>query len=123
MMTMTHSQSEDDKLFRAWVESLPDTHWAKYDLSACRLGWDAGRKEFEALLDEFWEMRTLPFDQFKGAMLNRLREFSKPKHDAIKNPYACEKNPLFDELPFVECCEHGKALNDYCKPCGRIHSV
>jgi hypothetical protein len=29
--------------FRAWVETLPDAHWAKHDLSACRLGWEAGR--------------------------------------------------------------------------------
>lgn len=43
MKMMTCSISEEDKKFRAWVESLPDTHWAKYDLSACRLGWDAGR--------------------------------------------------------------------------------
>lgn len=27
--------------FRAWVDSLPAKHWAKYDLSACRLGWEA----------------------------------------------------------------------------------
>ena len=39
----------EDHLFRTWVESLPAKHWAKYDLSACRLGWNAGR---EALLKE-----------------------------------------------------------------------
>lgn len=27
--------------FEAWVATLPKTHWAKYDLSACRLGWEA----------------------------------------------------------------------------------
>jgi hypothetical protein len=30
-----------DADFDAWVASLPATHWSKYDLSACRLGWDA----------------------------------------------------------------------------------
>lgn len=30
-----------DKDFRAFVEQMPDTHWAKYDLSAVRLGWEA----------------------------------------------------------------------------------
>jgi hypothetical protein len=29
--------------FRAWVESLPPAYWARYDLSACRIGWEAGR--------------------------------------------------------------------------------
>lgn len=27
--------------FEAWRDSLPEKHWAKYDLSACRLGWEA----------------------------------------------------------------------------------
>ena len=27
--------------FDAWAQSLPDNYWAKYDLSACKLGWDA----------------------------------------------------------------------------------
>ena len=33
-----------DKEFRFYVESLPDKHWSKYDLSAVRLGWDAAIK-------------------------------------------------------------------------------
>lgn len=47
---MTNSENDlGEKLkqenveFRAWVETLPDAHWAKYDLSACRLGWEAAR--------------------------------------------------------------------------------
>lgn len=32
---------ETNPQFDAWVASLPATHWAKYDLSACRLGWEA----------------------------------------------------------------------------------
>lgn len=31
----------EDKEFRAFIEQMPDTHWAKYDLSAVRLGWEA----------------------------------------------------------------------------------
>lgn len=34
----------DDPDFRAFVESLPDSHWSKYDLSAVRLGWDANNE-------------------------------------------------------------------------------
>lgn len=30
--------------FDAWVASMPAKHWSKYDLSACRLGWEAGRR-------------------------------------------------------------------------------
>lgn len=30
-----------DSEFRAFVDSLPQKHWAKYDLSAVRLGWEA----------------------------------------------------------------------------------
>lgn len=30
--------------FRAFVAQLPRTCWARYDLSACRLGWEAGRR-------------------------------------------------------------------------------
>ena len=33
--------TERNPAFRAWVETFPDEHWAKKDLSACRLGWDA----------------------------------------------------------------------------------
>lgn len=29
--------------FRAWVASLPATYWARYDLSAARIGWEAAR--------------------------------------------------------------------------------
>jgi hypothetical protein len=32
---------ENNPTFRAWVETMPDKHWAKYDLMACRLGWEA----------------------------------------------------------------------------------
>ncbi len=27
--------------FRTWVDSLPPTYWARYDLSAARIGWEA----------------------------------------------------------------------------------
>lgn len=30
-----------DAAFDAWVATLPAKHWAKYDISACRLGWEA----------------------------------------------------------------------------------
>lgn len=30
--------------FRAWADSLPPTYWARYDLSAARIGWEAASK-------------------------------------------------------------------------------
>ncbi|OJX17927.1 MAG: hypothetical protein BGO82_17100 [Devosia sp. 67-54] len=52
-----------DAAFDAWVASLPKQSWAKYDLSACRLGWDAARRaalpteapELVALVSLEWE--------------------------------------------------------------------
>jgi hypothetical protein len=35
---------ETNEDFRAWVESLPPTYWARYDLSAARIGWEAASK-------------------------------------------------------------------------------
>jgi hypothetical protein len=32
---------EPNPEFEAWRDTLPATHWARYDLSACRLGWEA----------------------------------------------------------------------------------
>jgi hypothetical protein len=29
--------------FDAWVASLPPTYWARYDLSAVRIGWEAAK--------------------------------------------------------------------------------
>lgn len=31
----------NDSDFDEFVNSMPTTHWAKYDLSAVRLGWEA----------------------------------------------------------------------------------
>jgi hypothetical protein len=40
-MKSSPSQEAEDHRFRLWVEGLPKTHWARYDLSACKLGWNA----------------------------------------------------------------------------------
>lgn len=41
-----------DLAFDAWVATLPAKHWARYDLSAARLGWDAQKthvlRDFQA---------------------------------------------------------------------------
>lgn len=33
---------EPNPEFTAWAATLDPKHWSKYDLSACRLGWEAG---------------------------------------------------------------------------------
>lgn len=32
----------EDEAFSAWVRAIPDKFWAKYDLSAIRLGYELG---------------------------------------------------------------------------------
>ena len=44
--------SGGDQPFARWRDSLPKTHWAKYDLSACRLGFDAGVELAAAWVDQ-----------------------------------------------------------------------
>ena len=30
--------------FIAWTKTMPARSWARYDLAACRLGWECGQK-------------------------------------------------------------------------------
>jgi len=39
----------EDQAFRDFVAQMPEKHWARNDLSAVRLGWEA-RKQIEAAL-------------------------------------------------------------------------
>lgn len=48
-----------DAAFLAWRDRLPPTHWSKYDLSACRLGFDAA---LAALMDAGFVVAQ-PFDK------------------------------------------------------------
>jgi len=41
----TNNRIKKDKEFKSFIDSLPKEHWAKYDLSAVRLGWDAAMKK------------------------------------------------------------------------------
>lgn len=41
--TLSSRQKKDDPTFRAWVETIDDKHWAKYDLSALRIGYELGK--------------------------------------------------------------------------------
>lgn len=53
--------------FRAWVESLPPEHWARYDLSACRLGWEAALKQTVAQSgDETYYTKNKDADFFES---------------------------------------------------------
>ena len=40
-IVMCDFDKSNDTEFRDFVEQLPDKCWAKYDLSAVRLGWEA----------------------------------------------------------------------------------
>ena len=39
----------DDPLFDAFQDAMPDKYWARYDLSAVRLGYEFARLEIERL--------------------------------------------------------------------------
>jgi hypothetical protein len=41
--------------FDEWVASLPATYWARYDLSAARIGWEFGRREVTEQRDRLAE--------------------------------------------------------------------
>ena len=57
---------EADPEFDAWVKTLPEKTWAKTDLSACRLGWEAR----------------------KAAQMMREREVGK--YDALANNFVAD---------------------------------
>ena len=41
----------DDGEFQSFVAMLPKKYWAKYDLSALRLGWEAAKKRYKKELE------------------------------------------------------------------------
>lgn len=41
--TLATIMLEPNEEFIAWTKTLPSKHWAKHDLAACRLGWEAAR--------------------------------------------------------------------------------
>lgn len=57
-----------DPEFDAWVATMPDKYWAKYDLAACRLGWHARALQSAE--------RYAPLEEFDKllAALKRARE-------------------------------------------------
>lgn len=40
---LDHVLKTENPEFNAWRESLPPAYWARYDLSACRIGWEAAK--------------------------------------------------------------------------------
>jgi hypothetical protein len=36
--------AEPNPAFRAWAETIPTEYWARYDLSAARIGWEGAMK-------------------------------------------------------------------------------
>lgn len=76
-----------DPEFRAWVASMPEQHWAKYDLSALRIGWHYGRKPLMAENERLTAAFQRAHDQ---AYENGTRA-----HDAESRLRAlCEQEPV-----------------------------
>lgn len=44
--------------FDAWVAKLDPKHWARYDLAACRLGWEAARAGLPTALVRVTDLLT-----------------------------------------------------------------
>lgn len=62
----------NDREFRQWVETLPKSHWAQYDLGACKLGWDAAMAN----------MASKPaLDQAKQLIEKLLATAESPAHE------------------------------------------
>jgi len=74
--------------FTAWCDTLPEKHWARYDLSACRLGWEAAIaqrderiKELGDALDRIndimWESYMIEGQHANGkAIMEILEEYA-----------------------------------------------
>lgn len=71
---LTDAERISDEAFKAWRDSLPQTHWARYDLSACRLGWDARETEIKTLREQCERMRIA---------MERIREEGDDHSDTI----------------------------------------
>lgn len=63
-----------DENFRKWVESLPDEYWAKKDLSACRMGWDAALEYVAEKIYEAVKIKSLELSQGLGDQYLTIEE-------------------------------------------------
>jgi hypothetical protein len=45
--------------FDEWVETLPANHWAKYDISACKVGWDARQAAIDEHVEKYERFRDV----------------------------------------------------------------
>jgi hypothetical protein len=71
--------------------------------------------------EDYWQKRTVLCEDYADNMfgvLTQMMPISIVEHmNLIRNQWLDQLKKLEEE----EKCEHGKALNDYCEPCGRIH--
>jgi hypothetical protein len=99
----------EDTEFTAWVHAQPEAWWAKSDLSACRLGWAAGR----ATIARVYEIAVDHGDCYHSvALLPNLREavrFARETEPRLLDEYA-------EEHVCVEIRERpiGRANSDGC---------
>jgi hypothetical protein len=96
--------------FDEWVASLPATYWARYDLSAARIGWEFGRREVTEQRDRLaealkkcigWTYRAMDLE-VSGSMLEAASIDAKDATEALQsltaqnNPDQERKSPASD---------------------------
>lgn len=87
--------ADEDRAFNLWRDSLPEKHWAKYDLSACRLGWDA-----RSALSISPDSRSGELERGKFRAVWAVVEEYRRRHERRDDPTlgACEVCQLISSL-------------------------
>lgn len=97
--------------FRAWVDSLPPTYWTRYDLSAARIGWEAGRRHsceekapsdlFAGFDPEDHELMTM--DGYDKCIVGIVERFGQP-------PIVCYSKPKVLNRPMEDGMAEDEAV-------------
>lgn len=79
--------------FDAWVKSLPPAYWARYDLSACRIGFEAGAAP-----------------QQQSNIGNGHDDWARKHYDEAQQQAEPPRLPNNDEVICPACCHQFRAI-------------
>lgn len=117
----------DCQAFRAWAHALPEKHWAKHDISACRMGWDAAKAnyaqasitttEYEEALAESIRVKERCNELLKHLNFNRVEDQLPPNilpkvivHTAGGNVVEMHRHYLTWEERFSKLQGNGRVI-------------